>query len=154
MDGKTLKLFQRSCFPPFVIKRIRASSRKHKRAQILNAENGKLILLSKLQQSFINKFSKSCVLGVQWIFFRKKILEVFQDSERNLSWWCFQTRYCTSLNAHLRRSFFGKFFRSKSCDFKTEIFGWCLHKWIELNVSTDPLGKNAVQTSWNDLFSS
>ena len=92
----------------------------YKRARNLNAETGKLILLSKFQQSFINKFSQSCVPGVQWSFFRKKILGVFQDSERNLSWWCFQTSCCKALNAHLRRSFFGQFFRSKSCDFKTE----------------------------------
>ena len=82
----------------------------YKRAQKLNAENGKLILPSKLQQNFINKFFESCVLDVQWSFLRKKILGVIQDSERNHFWWWFQTSYCTSLKAHLRRSFFGKTF--------------------------------------------
>ena len=120
--------FQKSCFPACVIKLIRTSSKQHKRAQILNAENGKLILLSKLQQSFINKFSQSCVLSVQWSFFGKKILGVFQDSERNLPRWCFQISYCTSLNAHLRRSFFGKTFPIEILWFQDALFWLVLSK--------------------------
>ena len=100
----------------------------YKRARILNAETGKLILLSKFQQSFINKFSQSCVLGVQWSFFWKKILGVFQDSERNLSWWFFQTSYCTSLNAHLRRSFSGKTFPIEILWFQDALFWLVLSK--------------------------
>ena len=117
-----MKHFQKSCFPPCVIKLIHTSSKQHKRAQIFNAENGKLILLSKLQQSFINKFSQICVLSVQWSFFGKEILGVFQDSERNLPWWFFQTSYCTSLNAHLRRSFFGKYFPIEVLWFQDALF--------------------------------
>ena len=146
---KQWNIFKKSCFPACVIKLIRTSSRQHKRAQILNAEIGKLNLLSKLQQSFINKFSQNCVLGVQWSFFRRKILGVFQDSQQNHSWWSFQTSYCTILNAHLRRSFFGKFFRSKSCDFKNETFGWCYQKWHQLHMSTDTSEKIGVQLSRN-----
>ena len=91
-------------------------------------KRGNWFCFCELKQSFINKFSQNCVLSVQWSFFGMKILGVFQDSERNLPRWCFQISYCTSLNAHLRRSFFGKTFPIEILWFQDALFWLVLSK--------------------------